>query len=96
MSMAEFTVQLAHSAIEDLNNIEEHIRGQVVDGIRSLSFDPLPTGKGIKKLKGFKPPLYRYRSGDFRIIYRLSNRLVMILRIINRKELEKIIKHSHL
>jgi len=56
----------------------------------------LPGGSGIKKLKGFKPPLYRLRSGDYRVLYRLQSHNITIMRIINRKELEKIIKRANL
>jgi mRNA interferase RelE/StbE len=90
--MGNFAVQLAQSAGEDLNEIHERLRKQVIKRIKSLSDNPLPTAGGIKKLKGIRPPLYRLRSGDYRVLYRLEATTVTILRIIDRKELEKIIR----
>ena len=94
--MDEFIVQLARAAIDDLEEIPKAFRDQVISEIKSLSINPLPRGSGIKKLKGFKPPLYRLRSGDYRVLYRLQSHTITIMRIINRKDLEKIIKRANL
>jgi mRNA interferase RelE/StbE len=91
-----FTVQLARSAVGDLDAIPDRLRSQIVETIKSLVDNPLPTGGGVKKLKGFKPPLYRLRSGDYRVLYRIQRSSVQIMRIIDRKELERTIKRLHL
>jgi len=57
-----------------------------------LSADPVLSGSNIKKLKGFKPQLYRLRSGDYRILYRVMGETITLMRVIDRKDLEKIIK----
>ncbi|MCK4430887.1 MAG: type II toxin-antitoxin system RelE/ParE family toxin [Candidatus Aminicenantes bacterium] len=49
-------------------------------------------GTNIKKLKGFKPPFYRVRSGDYRILYRLQEKTIIIMRVIDRKGLDRVIK----
>ena len=74
----------------------ERPRGQIVETINSLADNPLPTGSGVKKLKGFKPPLYRLRSGDYRVLYRIQSSAILITRIIDRKELERTIKRLRL
>ncbi len=91
-----FTVQLARSAVGDLDAIPDRLRSQIVEAIKSLADNPLPTGSGVKKLKGFKPPLYRLRSGDYRVLYRIQSSTIQIMRIIDRKELERTIKRLHL
>ena len=86
-----FTVQLAQSAAGDLDAIPDRLRTQIVEAIKSLADNPLPTGSGVKKLRGFKPPLYRLRSGDYRVLYRIQSSAILITRIIDRKELERTI-----
>ena len=93
---ASFTVQLAQSAAGDLDGIPDRLRSQIVEAIKSLANNPLPTGSGVKKLKGFKPPLYRLRSGDYRVLYRIQSSAILIMRIIDRKELERTIKRLRL
>jgi len=91
-----FTVQLAQSAAGDLDGIPDRLRSQIVEAIKSLANNPLPTGSGVKKLKGCKPPLYRLRSGDYRVLCRIQSGAVLIMRIIDRKELERTIKRLRL
>ncbi len=45
-------------------------------------------GKNIKKLKGYNPETWRYRVGDFRIFYSISDKekIVYILTIDKRKD----------
>ncbi len=67
---------------------------QLAKDIKSyLETSPLPFGKTrIKKLTGFAPPLYRLRSGDFRVYYRIISKEVIILAITHKKDSEKFIK----
>jgi len=58
--------------------------------MKILETDPLPKGNTeIKILRGFRPPLLRLRSGDFRIVYRILGKTIEILSVIPRKELER-------
>jgi mRNA-degrading endonuclease RelE of RelBE toxin-antitoxin system len=61
-----------------------------------LSSRPQLSQSNLKKLKGFRPPLYRLRSGDYRVLYRVLGDTVTIMRVIDRKDLEKIIKRINL
>ena len=94
--MDAFTVQLAQSAAGDLDGIPDRPRSQIVEAIKSLADNLVPTGSGVKKLKGFKPPLYRLRSGDYRVLYRIQGSAILVMRIIDRKELERTIKRLRL
>jgi mRNA interferase RelE/StbE len=91
-----FTVRLARSAAADLDAIPERLRSHIVEAIGSLADNPFPTGSSIKKLKCFKPPLYRLRSGDYRVLYRIQGSAILIMKIIARKGLERTIKRMHL
>ena len=58
-----------------------------------LETSPFPFGKvRIKKLAGFVPPLYRLRSGDFRVYYRIVSKEVVILAITDKKDSEKFLR----
>lgn len=87
-----FNVKMTQAAVDDLEDIPDKLREQIISDIKTLSANPFPARSGIKKLKGFKPPLYRLRSGDYRILYRIKSNEVTIMRAIDRKELERIIK----
>jgi len=94
--LRRFSVQLTQSAADDLNRIPDEPRAKILSDIQGLCSNPFLSGGNIKKLKGFKAPLYRLRSGDFRIIYQIKNRVVTVMRIIDRKELERILKRLKL
>jgi mRNA interferase RelE/StbE len=92
----KFDIQITQSAADDLNSVPNDLRKNILTDIKNLSSNPFPYGTHIKKLKGFKPPLYRLRSGDFRILYRIGGHMITIMRVINRKELERVIKRLKL
>ncbi len=88
--MKKFSVMITSSAADDLDGTQN--REQIISDIKTLCDNPLPTGANIKKLKGFNPPLYRLRSGGYRVLYRIEGLFVTIMRVIDRKELERTIK----
>jgi len=88
--LQRFSIRITSSAAGDLDSTQD--RGQIISAIRGLCGNPLPTGANIKKLKGFNPPLYRMRSGDYRVLYRIEGLVITIMRVISRKELERTIK----
>lgn len=94
--MRNFRLQLTKSASSDLDSISFDQREKILKDIKSLSANPLSFGINVKKLRGFKPSLYRLRSGDHRILYQLRGETVTIMRVIDRKDLEKIIKRIKL
>jgi mRNA-degrading endonuclease RelE of RelBE toxin-antitoxin system len=90
--MNEFHVALTEHAIADLRNISRDFRDQVHRDLKTLESAPFPSGTFIKRLKGFRPPVYRLCSGDFRVLYHIQGDNVAVLRIIDSKVLERIIK----
>lgn len=94
--MDMFNVHITRAAVDDLDGIPEELRRQIISDIKFLSTSHFPSGSNIKKLKGFKPPLYRLRSGGYRVLYRIQSNNVMIMRVINRRDLERIIKRIKL
>ncbi|MBI5179302.1 MAG: type II toxin-antitoxin system RelE/ParE family toxin [Nitrospinae bacterium] len=81
---------LTRSAADDLDRLPA--RDRVIADIKRLGGNPFPSGNEIKKLKGVSPPLYRLRSGDFRALFRVEGNTVTIMRVIDRKELDRAIR----
>jgi mRNA-degrading endonuclease RelE of RelBE toxin-antitoxin system len=94
--MDRFRVVLTEHAIADLGEIPKHLQDQIIQDLQLLQSAPFPFGTRIKRLKGFKPAVYRLRSGDFRVLYRIQSDAVTILRIIDRKLLERVIRRLQL
>jgi mRNA interferase RelE/StbE len=90
--LKRYNIQLTLSAVDDINKTSAQLRTKIIAAIKKLSSDPFTPGTNIKKLKGFKQPLFRLRSGDYRVLYRVEKNTITIMRVIDRKELEKIIK----
>jgi mRNA-degrading endonuclease RelE of RelBE toxin-antitoxin system len=94
--LAKLKIQLTSSAVDDLDCIPGIAKRKIIASIQKISRDPFSPSPNIKKLKGFKPPIYRIRSGDFRVLYRVYDKTIIILRVIDRKDLERIIKRLKL
>ena len=90
--MSKFNVTLTEHAIDDLKDIPKDLRHQIHRDLRNLEFSPFPSGANIKRLKGFGQPVYRLRSGNYRILYYIRENNVIILRVIDRKVLERAIR----
>ena len=71
---------------EDLKRLDKTTIKKVLVRIKNyLAVDPKGLGKPLKgEFQGY----WRYRWGDYRVIYRIAERelLILILRIGNRKE----------
>ena len=89
--MNKFQVNLTEHATDDLKDISNDFRDQVHQDLKALKSAPFPSGTHIKRLRGFRPPVYRLRSGDFRVLYHIQGNTVTILRVIDRKLLERVL-----
>ncbi|MEJ7760207.1 MAG: type II toxin-antitoxin system RelE/ParE family toxin [Gemmatimonadaceae bacterium] len=76
---------MAATAARALRKLEPAVRLQVSRKIDALAQDPRPAG--VKKLEG-EADIYRVRVGNFRIIYRIENRklLILVLLVGDRKD----------
>ncbi len=90
--MSPFTVQLTRIAARDLDRLPSSDRDQVGRALQALENNPVGSPPRIKQLKGFSFPLYRLRSGEYRVRYRVDGALVTVMRVINRKDLERTLR----
>ena len=79
-----YEVRITGSAEKELKKLTVGIRNRLYARMLELGDDPRPPG--VKKLEGEE--LYRVRIGDFRIIYAIQDKelIVLIVKIANRKE----------
>ena len=80
-----FEVRFKKSVKKDLQKLSKSLQKQVLNDIqRSLAKDPY-NGKALSgEFKG----LYRWRTGNVRVIYEIQNKrlIVLVLRIGHRKD----------
>jgi mRNA-degrading endonuclease RelE of RelBE toxin-antitoxin system len=90
----KFGIVFSPAAQKEIAALETDEAIQLTRDIASyLEINPFPFGKNrIKKLTGYRPPLYRLRSGDFRAYYRILPGTVVILAVANRKDSAKLLK----
>ena len=94
MAKKKFSIVFSPAAQKDIAALETAEAIQLTRDIAScLEINPFPFGKTlIKKLMGYKPSLYRLRSGDFRAYYRILPGTVVILAVTKRKDSAKLLK----
>ena len=83
---------MTEHAIDDLKDISKEFRDKIHQDLKTLESAPFPFGTHFKRVRGFRPPVYRLRSGDFRVLYHIQENTVTILRVIDRKLLERILR----
>ena len=80
-----YQIVIPKPAKKQLDNISKIERDRLILTLRSLADDPHPNG--VKKLKGYDNT-YRVRVGDYRIIYEIKDRelIVLLLSVSHRKD----------
>ena len=76
MTLPTYKVELAPHALRSLRKLERPLQVRIAHAIDSLAADPRP--HGAVKLSG-EDDLYRIRTGDYRIIYSVVDRVLTVL-----------------
>jgi mRNA interferase RelE/StbE len=79
-----YTVELPNRAKQDLAALPPDLQTRIVKALRKLAENARPSG--VKKLKG--EDAYRLRVGDYRLIYEVHDKrlLVLVVKIGHRRE----------
>ena len=72
--------------MQDLNNIDKKVKNRMAVKLKDYSVDPL---KHARKLVDPKIGTYRFRIGDYRVVFDIDNKSIVILRIGHRKDIYK-------
>ena len=86
---SEYKVRWHEKTLKDLKDMDRAAAQAIISKIKSyIVKSPLELGKPLSR--NFKG-MYRYRSGDYRVVYTidLENREITILRVGHRKEIYK-------
>lgn len=85
--MADYTVQITRKAEKQLDKIPYEEVRKILSSVRDLAHNPHP--RGSKKLKDREA--YRIRQGNYRIIYEIFDKLLVIdvIAIGHRKDIYK-------
>ena len=84
--MSVYEIIIVSAVRKQLKRINREDKKRILDKIQSLANNPRP--HGYKELKGSEN-LFRVRTGDYRIIYEIQDKmlLITILKVGNRREI---------
>lgn len=73
--------------VEKLSTVPKKIRRQIIAKLQMLAAEPYPrASKKLRRTPGGEEPVYRLRSGKYRILYAVRCAGVVILDINHRKD----------
>lgn len=75
-------------AEKDLKGLSPEIKVWLLETLQKIN----PEIADIRKIYGIKPSLWRLAIGDYRLPFRKAEDRLVIHRVIDRKELEKVLK----
>lgn len=81
-----YKVVVTKRAIKDLTNIDNEMKSRIAEKLREFIQDPF---LHAQKLSNQKIGTYRFRVGDYRIIFDIEGDELVILRIGHRKNIYK-------
>jgi len=91
-----FKVEYTQRAVRDLSSLSTDVQKKIVQETIELETKPFPFKNKIKRIQGIKFPCYRLRfeseTDSFRIFYGIEKNVIFILRIVSKKDADKIIK----
>ena len=92
----KFHVEYTKRAIRDLKSLSADLVKYIIQETIELEDAPYPHKKKIKRIQGIKFPCYRLRvdsgSDSFRVFYGVNHDIVLILRVVSKKDADKIFK----
>ena len=83
--MPDYQIQITRTAQKQLDKLPDSVSVVLIEAIHNLAANPRP--QGYKKLKGRDG--YRIRKGDFRIIYDIYDKILIVevIAIGNRRDI---------
>ncbi len=87
-------LELTPRAFRDLKSLEKETARRILEDLTIIRTRPRPWPgpPKVKKLEG-RRDLFRLRIGDYRVIFEPTGTGVLVLRIMDRKELERTLRN---
>ena len=83
----QYGVEFVRSARKEFDKLPERVQDQVLEALAVLCQNPFSSLLQIKKLKG-ADALYRVRLGDYRLVYEIRKKslVILVIKIGHRRE----------
>ena len=81
-----YNVVFTQRAVKDLENIDEQMRNRIAVKLREYAKEPQ---RYARKLINSKIGTYRFRIGDYRVVFDIDRENIAILRVGHRKSIYK-------
>ena len=91
--MDKFEVILSPHAVKDLDSFSDSVCKKIAYALKTLTENPFPRGKLIRKLKGKNADFYRLRVDKYRVFYVIESGRVVVLRVLSKKDAERYIRN---
>ena len=92
----KFRIEYTKRAVRDLKYLITEHQKKIIQETIQLESNPFPFKKKVKRIQGIKFPCYRLRVDigyhSFIVFYGIQKETVFILRIISKKDADKILK----
>lgn len=85
--MAAYRVEFVKSAEKEFERLPARIKTKTAEALSLLSLNPYSEILKIKKMKGTES-LYRIRLGEYRIVYEVRDKrlLILVIKVGHRRE----------
>ena len=81
-----FRLVYTKRAVKDIRSLDNNVRKRIEKTLIRHREDPL---KKAEKLTDFAFGTYKFRIGDYRVIFDIENKDIVVLRVGHRKEIYK-------
>lgn len=79
-----YNILITEKAQKDIKNLDSKTKQKIIEKLKYLSNDPISLSI---KLINSKIGEYRFRTGDYRVIFDIDDEIIVILKIGHRKDI---------
>ena len=81
-----YEIAFTNRAVKELEKLDQKIKSRIIDNLKANRTDPLTHAI---KLTNSKIGTYRFKIGDYRVVFDLDDKTIVVLRIGHRKSIYK-------
>lgn len=85
----KYKVVLKPTAVKDLKKLPKSIQKRIKDKLNFYFTQPEPINYAVKLIGSSKTGQYRFRAGDYRVVFDLKDKNIVILYIEHRRDVYK-------